>query len=127
VIWKRIHNCIGRGKVYGGEWQSEEGISRERGTSKERKFIEEWRIFVEDLLAFGRKHSSYIRHAGGVQISPDIAGAWGQIHSIRSRVIYRQHTIQYKVLCQCFICFRQQHLNAIVSETSNDFVYICQL
>jgi hypothetical protein len=81
-----------------GEGQRE-GISREKGKSKERKL----RIFVEDLVAFGRKHSSYIRHAGGVQISPDIAGAWGQIHSIRSRVIYRQHTIQYKVLCQCFI------------------------
>jgi hypothetical protein len=76
---------------------------KERG--KEKKYQEKWeRVrkenllkngeFVKDLLAFGRKHSSYIRHAGGVQISPDIAGAWGQIHSIRSRVIYRQHTIQ---------------------------------
>jgi hypothetical protein len=75
--------------VYEGEGQREE-LSREKGKSKERKL----RILVEELVAFGRKHSSYIRHAGGVQISPDIAGAWGQIHSIRSRVIHRQHTIQ---------------------------------
>jgi hypothetical protein len=36
------------GRLYEGEWQREEGISRERGTSKER--IEEWRIFVEELV-----------------------------------------------------------------------------